>query len=149
MAIAQGFPQLLKHALAPLGPMQQCALLDYPNHLNIGDYMIRAGTVDYLQRVNRTRIAYTADLDSYSRPGLNRALLPASPILLLGGGSLGDLWPDRQAFHERVVAAHPDRPIFLLPQSMHFRDPPRARRAADDTLGLWVCALPGPCLLLR
>jgi pyruvyl transferase EpsO len=131
MSIADSFPQLLKQALAPLGRPQQCALLNYPNHVNIGDHLIWVGTVDYLQKVNQTRIAYTADLDSYSARSLNLALSPADPILLHGGGSLGDLWPDRQQFHERIVADYPDRPIFILPQSMHFRDPARARHASD------------------
>ena len=131
MPIVEGFPQLLKQALAPLGRMPQCALLNYPNHLNIGDHMIWAGTVDYLQRVNQTSIDYTADLDSYSPKRLDSALSAGSPILLHGGGSLGDLWPDRQTFHQRVVADHPHRPIFLMPQSMHFQDPSQARRAAE------------------
>jgi exopolysaccharide biosynthesis predicted pyruvyltransferase EpsI len=125
------FPQLLQQALAPLGQPRQCALLNYPNHVNIGDHMIWAGTVDYLQRVNQTRIAYTGAPDSYSERSLNLALSPADPILLHGGGSLGDLWPDRQEFHERVVAGNPNRPVIVLPQSMHFRDAGRARRAAD------------------
>jgi pyruvyl transferase EpsO len=105
--------------------------LNYPNHVNIGDHLIWAGTVDYLQRVSQTRIAYTAALDSYSEPSLNRALSADDPILLHGGGSLGDLWPDRQEFHERVVAGNPNRPVIVLPQSVHFRDAARARHAAD------------------
>jgi len=131
MPLAESFPQLLKQALAPLGRPRQCALLNYPNHMNIGDHLIWAGTIDYLQNVSQTRIVYAADLDSHSEPILNLVLSPADPILLHGGGSLGDLWPERQEFHERVVAAYPKRPIFLLPQSMHFRDPARARRAAE------------------
>src|SRR6185295_4035587 len=131
MPATDNFPQLLKQALTPLGQPRQCALLNYPNHVNIGDHLIWAGTVDYLQNVAKTRIAYAADLDSYSKQSLNRALSTDDPILLHGGGSLGDLWPDRQEFHERIVAVYPRRPIFLLPQSMHFSDPARARRAAD------------------
>jgi pyruvyl transferase EpsO len=131
MPIAGSFPELLKQALAPLGHPRQCALLNYPNHVNIGDHLIWAGTVDYLQRVSQTRIAYAADLDSFSGRSLNLALSPSDPILLHGGGSLGDLWPDRQEFHERVVAGNPNRPVIFLPQSMHFRDAARARQAAD------------------
>jgi pyruvyl transferase EpsO len=130
MPVTDKFPLLLKQALAPLGHPRQCALLNYPNHVNIGDHLIWAGTVDYLQKVNQTRIAYTADLDSYSERSLNLALSPDDPILFHGGGSLGDLWPDRQEFHERVVAAFPNRPVFFLPQSMYFQDPDRARHAA-------------------
>src|SRR5271170_3624013 len=103
MPLAHSFPQLLKQALAPLGRPRQCALLNYPNHVNIGDHLIWAGTVDYLQKVSQTRIAYTADLDSYSERILNLELSPADPILLHGGGSLGDRWPARQEFHERIV----------------------------------------------
>ena len=131
MPIAGSFPRLLKQALDPLGHPRQCALLNFPNHVNIGDHLIWAGTVDYLQKVSQTRIAYTADLDSYSEQSLNLTLSPADPILLHGGGSLGDLWPDRQEFHERVVAGHPNRPVIVLPQSMHFRDPARACHAAE------------------
>ena len=131
MQIATAFPLKLAEALAPLGQPRQCALLNYPNHLNIGDHLIWAGTVDYLRRVTRTHIAYTADLDTFSSRALNRALAPGDPILLHGGGSLGDLWPDRQQFHERIAAAHRERPLILLPQSVHFADPALARRAAE------------------
>ncbi len=130
MRVIPDFAPALRAALAPLGAPRQCALLNYPNHYNVGDHAIWLGTVDFLRSLN-TRIAYTCDLDDYSPLSLAAALDPDDPLLLLGGGSFGDLWPDRQAFHETIVAAHPHRAIFLLPQSIHFQNAALERRAAE------------------
>ena len=104
------------------------ALLDFPNYPNVGDSAIWLGTIAALRGLG-CRIAYVADQLSYSRQALERRLPPGAPVLLQGGGSFGDLWPEHQLFRERVVRELPDNPIVQLPVSVEFRTPAAEERA--------------------
>jgi pyruvyl transferase EpsO len=119
--------------LAPLIPAGSgCALLDFPTHSNVGDSAIWLGQRAHLARAGVT-VAHVSDAAAYAPAELRRRL-PRGPILLSGGGSLGDLWPDTQRFREQVIRDFPERPIVQLPQSVHFRDPAaldRARRVFE------------------
>jgi pyruvyl transferase EpsO len=104
------------------------ALLDFPSYPNVGDSAIWLGTIAALRGLG-CRIAYVADQLSYSRQALERRLPPGAPVLLQGGGSFGDLWPEHQLFRERVVRELPDNPIVQLPVSVEFRTPAAEERA--------------------
>jgi exopolysaccharide biosynthesis predicted pyruvyltransferase EpsI len=93
------------------------ALLDYPNHENVGDSAIWLGELAYL-RNRGCRIVYHCDLRSYATAQLARA--EPDLVLLHGGGNLGDLWEPHQLFRQRVLEEHPGRRIVQLPQTIHF-----------------------------
>lgn len=97
------------------------ALLDYPNHENVGDSAIWLGEVTYLAE-RGCEIAYHCDLRSYDARHL-RALGEVDLVLLHGGGNLGDVWLSHQHFRERVLAEFHDRPVIQLPQTIHFGQP--------------------------
>jgi pyruvyl transferase EpsO len=60
------------------------------------------------------------------------AALPADvPILMHGGGNLGDLWLAYQEFREHIVGIFPQRRIIQLPQSIHFSSRAREEVAAE------------------
>ena len=112
---------------ALLGPVDGAALLDYPAYQNVGDHLIWLGELSYLRQLG-VPVRAVADERSWSMRAVSR--LPRSvPLLLTGGGNLGDLWPERQAFRERIVSENHDRRVIQLPQSIWFRDPARAARA--------------------
>ena len=107
------------------------ALLNYPNHSNVGDCAIWLGELSYLADAGHA-VVYQCDLHSYD-PGVLRRSLPHDGVVLLhGGGNLGDLWPAHQAFRERVVADLPDLPVVVMPQSIHFTSGVAADRARDS-----------------
>jgi pyruvyl transferase EpsO len=58
----------------------------------------------------------------FSLPVARRHIHPDVVVVGLGGGNFGDLYPKYQALRERVVAAFPDNPIVVLPQTIHFAD---------------------------
>ncbi len=120
--------------LAPLVPQGvPVALVDFPNHANVGDSAIWWGEECLLQRLG-IRPAYTCDLHTYSREALARALGEEGVILIHGGGNLGDIWPHHQAFRERVIGDFPGHVIIQLSQSVQFHSPEglaRARRVFD------------------
>jgi exopolysaccharide biosynthesis predicted pyruvyltransferase EpsI len=106
--------------LDPLIPQGgDIALLDFPNHSNVGDSMIWLGEVEYLRR-RRARAIYICDCDSYRPKDLERVIRPETTILLHGGGNFGSLWPRHHAFRLRVLRDFPDHSIVQLPQSIHF-----------------------------
>lgn len=106
------------------------AVLPFPTYANVGDSAIWLGQHALLQRLG-VRIGYAADHISYSSDRLRRAV-PDGPIVLSGGGNLGDTWPALQALRMQVIADFGDRPIIQLPQSMQFSDPATAQRAAGQ-----------------
>lgn len=110
-----------------MGAAQACALLDFPNYGNVGDAAIWLGERAILRSLG-ARVAYASDPASF-RADFLRASVGSGPIFIQGGGNLGDLWPDLQAFRERVVETFHDNPIIQLPQSIHFADRQNLDRA--------------------
>lgn len=110
-----------------LGGERNVAIVDAPNQRNVGDSLIWAGEMAYVEELG-LRVRYVADLWTYDPAALRRAM-PSGVILLHGGGNFGDLWPGHQILREMVVADLPDYRIIQLPQSIQFRDEERARVA--------------------
>ena len=98
---------------------QPFALVDFPDHANVGDSAIWLGTTAFFRRQHAVEPRYVASIAAFSPAALRRAH-PEGPILIHGGGNFGDLWPRHQAFRERLLETFPDRLIVQLPQS-----PPR------------------------
>jgi exopolysaccharide biosynthesis predicted pyruvyltransferase EpsI len=103
-----------------LDPQIPVALLDYPDHSNVGDSAIWAGEEKYL-RDARFDVRYVCDLGNFNETAL-RQRMPFGQILLHGGGNFGTIWPRYQAFREMVVQRFPEFRIVQLPQSIHFSD---------------------------
>ena len=109
-------------ALEPLVPPgATVAVVDFPSHGNVGDNAIWLGEMAYLKH-RRARIAYACDIETYSAAAL-RQRVGAGPILIHGGGNLGDVWPEHQHFRTRVISDFPHNPIVQFPQTIHFKDP--------------------------
>jgi exopolysaccharide biosynthesis predicted pyruvyltransferase EpsI len=108
---------------------QPFALLDFPDHANVGDSAIWLGEIVFFRRHHRAEPRYVASIDAFSAAALRRAH-PEGPILIHGGGNFGDLWPRHQTFRERLLETFPDRLIVQLPQSVHYQDPSGADRTA-------------------
>lgn len=97
------------------------ALLDFPNHNNVGDNAIWLGEKAALKKIG-VDIKYQCDLYSYSEKTLRKRLGDDGIVLLHGGGNLGSVWPEHQMFRERIIQSLSDRQIIQLPQSVHFDD---------------------------
>jgi exopolysaccharide biosynthesis predicted pyruvyltransferase EpsI len=113
-------------AYIPAGPV---ALLDFPDHSNVGDSAIWLGEMAWLDQAGR-RPAYSAALGEFSADELLRAA-PHGPILIHGGGNFGTLWSRHEEFRLLLLRRFPGRPIVQLPQSIHYSDPARALEMAE------------------
>ncbi|MGQ4649249.1 polysaccharide pyruvyl transferase family protein [Lyngbya aestuarii] len=109
----------LHQSLNKIRKFEHCALLDRPGHCNLGDHLIWLGEIFYLTDVLKTKINYTANIYNFSSQEMEQQIGTA-PILLSGGGNLGDLWTDEQEFREQIITQYPDRPIIILPQTIYF-----------------------------
>ncbi len=112
--------QSLHKSLNSLGKFEKCALLQYPRHINIGDHLIWLGTVLYLTNVLKTKIAYAASSEEFSQAEMDKQI-GDYPIILHGGGNLGDLWYGHQKFREYVISQNHHRPIIVMPQTIYFQ----------------------------
>jgi len=104
-----------------LPPGTRCALALYPDHWNAGDAAIWWATKRLLGELG-VGVDYACDPWNYD-PRALRAALPDGPILLLGGGNFGDVYPREQSLRIRILADFPERRIIQLPQSILFRSP--------------------------
>src|SRR5262245_41215512 len=136
---------------AVLGPLLSsgtpCALLDFPNHPNVGDSAIWLGETAWLRRRGLSPV-YACDVATYSRRRL-AARLGDGVILLHGGGNLGDFWVEHQQFREQVIRDFPDNKIIQLPQTTYFLDEwadGEARRAFDGHRNLTLLCRDRPSL---
>ena len=119
------FPLVAGHATG--------ALVDFPDHSNVGDSAIWAGALAVLGDAGMA-VAYRCDPETYNRRHLERAV-PAGPIFINGGGNLGDVWRRHQRLRETILRDFPGRPIVQLPQTVHFQrgeSLDAARRAFDS-----------------
>jgi pyruvyl transferase EpsO len=112
----------IRETLKPLlPPGTPCALTCFPNHWNPGDSAIWCGTRKILAEL-QIPVRYVCSFQSYRREDL-KAALPEGPILILGGGNLGDVYPDETGLRRRIFEDFPDRHILQLPQSIWFQSP--------------------------
>jgi len=97
------------------------ALLDFPNHGNVGDSAIWLGQRRLLRELDLP-VAYASSAAAFDTTALERRVGTSGTILLLGGGNFGDLWPRHQRFREMITDRYPAARIVQLPQSLFFAD---------------------------
>lgn len=120
--------QTLDVLRSALRGQDEVAVLGLPAHRNLGDSLIAAGTRAYLRELD-VRVRYVCSHSTYDEAVLAR--LPATmPVLFLGGGNLGDLYPTEEEFRHQVITSAPHRRFILLPQTIHFADPANIDRSA-------------------
>ena len=110
-------------------PSGKLALVDFPDHSNVGDSAIWLGEMTYLRQRGRLPAYYSAIADFDDNAC--RAAIGDGPILIHGGGNMGTLWPKHEAFRLHLLRTHRGQPIIQMPQSIHYADPAAAAEMAD------------------
>jgi exopolysaccharide biosynthesis predicted pyruvyltransferase EpsI len=105
-----------------LPPGTRAALINYPNHHNVGDPALYLGTLRALDRV-KVKVTYRCQHNTYSQNALARELDRGTNVILInGGGNLGDQY-QQQTARERVLSDFPDVQTIQLSQSIWFQRP--------------------------
>ena len=104
------------------------ALLDFPDHSNVGDSAIYLGELRVLSQLFQsgptfvsTAKRHVSDLEKFT--GIDT-------IFLHGGGNFGDLWPAHQQFREGIISRYHGHKIVQLPQTVFFRDREAIRKCS-------------------
>lgn len=118
--VARQQAALLTMYRAHVGPGDRYALVDFPDHANVGDSAIWLGEVAMLRNVTGRDPDYVSTWHDFDLAAF-RVAAPDGVLFLHGGGNLGDIWPHHQQFREAILAQVRDRRIVQLPQSIHFR----------------------------
>ncbi|WP_162183542.1 polysaccharide pyruvyl transferase family protein [Halocynthiibacter namhaensis] len=109
--------------------MTSYALVDFPDHSNVGDSAIYLGELKLLREILQRDPAFVSKaknhVDDINKFGAVNA------VFLHGGGNFGDVWPAHQQFRERIIARYPDHKIVQLPQTLFFKDPAALKRSAE------------------
>lgn len=108
-----------------VGPGDPYALVDFPDHPNVGDSAIWLGEIAMLRGITGRDPAYVCTWEDFDGAAFHAAC-PDGALFLHGGGNLGDIWPHHQRFRESVLRDVRDRAVVQLPQSIHYRDPGNA-----------------------
>lgn len=127
--VLAGLRDEYRKVIEPVLGGQSIALVDFPYHPNSGDSLIWLGERSALAEFG-SRVRYSSTLNTYRAQELREAH-PDGPIVLHGGGNLGDRWVHHQKFRECVIADFPNRKIVQLPQSLEFGSEDEAQRVGD------------------
>ena len=112
-----------------VAPGSRYALVDFPDHANVGDSAIWLGELVMLREITGRDPCYVSTWHDFDIDTL-RSACPVGVLFLHGGGNLGDIWPHHQRFREDILARVRDRSVVQLPQSIHFRTPSEVERFA-------------------
>ena len=111
--------RIAARALEPFNLDEPYALVDFPNHSNVGDSAIWAGEMAYFHRHAPRPPAYVCSIADFSMEELLERC-PTGPIFIHGGGNFGDIWLPHQNFRNRLLEMTRGRQLIQLPQSIHF-----------------------------
>jgi pyruvyl transferase EpsO len=101
-----------------LGGSIAFAILDFPNYPNVGDSAIFLGQLVLLRRLTQQEPSSVSTFRTFhGDPGFEPG---SGTVFIQGGGNLGDLWENHQAFREQLLQSLSDTKIVQLPQSIHF-----------------------------
>lgn len=94
------------------------ALLDVPNHGNIGDNLIWEGEVQFLKKYVKHQCRYQANLLNWEEGKIKNI----KTILFHGGGNWGDLYRMCQDHRLYVINKYHDKRIIVFPQTVWYKD---------------------------
>lgn len=103
------------------------ALLDFPDHSNVGDSAIWLGCTEFFGDHGR-KPSYVSKMQSHGSDQMEQAIGHGT-IFLNGGGNFGTIWQSHQDFRLELLSRFPDQRIVQLPQSIYFDN----YEAVDET----------------
>lgn len=106
--------------IAPLLDGRPAALIDFPDHSNVGDSAIWLGERAFFD-AHGASIGYCSSLKTHSTDEL-AARIPDGTVFLHGGGNFGTIWKPHQDLRLEQLRRLRDHRIVQLPQSLFFGD---------------------------
>lgn len=111
----------IDEVLKPLLDGRPFALVDFPDHSNVGDSAIWLGETAFFAK-HGVRPTYCSNLKTHDSDEMRNAVGDGT-IFLHGGGNFGTIWEAHQDFRIDLLRRFPGQRIVQLPQSIHFDSP--------------------------
>jgi len=129
MSVVSQLQKTILSTMSDLVPKDgRFALVDFPDHNNVGDSAIYVGESDLFKRFS-LRPAYISSVHHTNWADMESAI-GDGPIFIHGGGNFGDLWPEFNDFHEEILRRYPNRRVIQLPQTIFYEQPEKAASMA-------------------
>lgn len=109
--------EIIKNSLIPLINADY-ALLDVPNHNNIGDNLIWEGEIQFLKQFVPYKCLYEANVLNWDE----ECIKDIDVILFHGGGNWGDLYRECQELRNYITSKYTDKRIIIFPQTVWYND---------------------------
>lgn len=122
----------LEETLDAVLPARTPVVLVGVDSRNVGDAAIDIATRAWLTR-RGCELRLTVDRRTYEPGVVARRLGDDSALLLVGGGTVGDVWRTQEALRRRALADFPGRRVVQLPQTVHFQ----SREAETEARSLY------------
>ncbi len=115
-------------------------LIGTPTHENLGDSAIVLAQTAFLKQCGLkaeqiheiTDIAYHRDWNHI------RKWIPKDGLIAhLGGGHMGNQWPEEELLHRRQVQAFPKNPAVIFPQTLYYLPDEAGKRAAEESIPVY------------
>lgn len=110
--------QKISDQVGPLLNDEPFALVDFPDHSNVGDSAIWLGETCFFSKYGLTP-SYCSSLKTHSSDHMKNVIGDGT-IFLHGGGNFGTIWKAHQDFRIDLLDRFPGQHIVQLPQSIHF-----------------------------
>ena len=96
-----------------------------PTHTNLGDSTITISQINFLNKIDPaidcikelTLSEYNNNRDIY-----RKVISPKSVICGVGGGNMGNQWPEEELFRHELIKDFPNNPIIIFPQTIFYLD---------------------------
>lgn len=126
-AIMDNLRDTIIDRIKPLLDDAPYALLDFPDHSNVGDSAIWLGETQFFADHAKPP-AYASNLKSHDSNQMEQAIGDGT-IFLHGGGNFGTIWKSHQDFRIELLTRFHGQRIIQLPQSIYFDN----YEAVDET----------------
>jgi exopolysaccharide biosynthesis predicted pyruvyltransferase EpsI len=118
----------IDEVLKPLLDDRPFALVDFPDHSNVGDSAIWLGETAFFAKHGLSP-NYCSNLKTHVSNEMKNAIGDGT-IFLHGGGNFGTIWKAHQDFRIDLLQRFPGQRIVQLPQSIHFDSPDNVHETA-------------------
>jgi len=110
-------------------------LIGTPCHHNLGDHLIAENEVHFLkERCHvETVIEIPTRIFMHNISKIKKAVAANIPILITGGGWMGDVWPEDEEIIETIINAFSKNTVIIFPQTVYYENIENSKPLIEKT----------------
>lgn len=111
---------------------KKCYLLGTPTYINLGDSAIVLAELAYIKQFGIDVKEITSKELRRFRRVIAKSIKRTDILLWPGGGNMGDQWFGEETMRREVMAAFPENPLIIFPQTIYYSDTENGRQEAEN-----------------